>query len=53
VSPPPRLPLTVALWYGIDFVVAKLTPTLVTKLGYKVFFMFGTVNIAGMAVFAL
>ena len=36
-----------------DFVVAKVTPTLQTDLGYKLFFMFGTINIGGMAVFSL
>jgi hypothetical protein len=36
----------------IDFVVAKVTPTLVTDLGYKLFFMFATINILGMAVFS-
>lgn len=36
-----------------DFVVAKVTPTLETNLGYKLFLMFGTINIGGMAVFSL
>jgi len=36
-----------------DFVVAKTTPTLESNLGYKLFFMFGVINIAGMAVFSL
>jgi len=36
-----------------NFVVAKVTPTLETKLGYKLFFMFGTINIGGMFVFSL
>ncbi|KAI0681844.1 general substrate transporter [Earliella scabrosa] len=36
-----------------NFVVAKVTPTLQTDLGYKLFFMFGTINIGGMAVFSL
>jgi hypothetical protein len=35
-----------------NFVVAKVTPTLVTDLGYKLFFMFATINILGMAVFS-
>jgi sugar porter (SP) family MFS transporter len=38
------------LW---NFVVSKQTPTIITELGYKIFFMFGTVNIAGMGLFAL
>jgi len=33
-------------------VVAKVTPTLETDLGYKLFFMFATINILGMAVFS-
>ena len=37
----------------IDFVVAKVTPTLETDLGYKLFLMFATINIGGMAVFSL
>ncbi|KAF7972317.1 hypothetical protein HWV62_18504 [Athelia sp. TMB] len=36
-----------------NFVVAKVTPTLELDLGYKLFFMFGTINIAGMAVFSV
>ncbi|PCH39071.1 general substrate transporter [Wolfiporia cocos MD-104 SS10] len=36
-----------------NFVLSKVTPTLVTDLGYKLFLMFGTINIAGMAVFSL
>jgi hypothetical protein len=35
-----------------NFVVAKITPNLVTDLGFKLFFMFGTINIGGMAVFS-
>jgi len=35
-----------------NFVVAKVTPTLETDLGFKLFMMFGTINIAGMALFA-
>ncbi|KZT29991.1 general substrate transporter [Neolentinus lepideus HHB14362 ss-1] len=38
------------LW---NFVVSKVTPTLVTDLGYKIFLMFATINIAGMGVFSL
>lgn len=37
----------------IDFVVSKVTPDLISNLGYKVFFMFGTINIAGMGTFSL
>ena len=36
-----------------DFVLSKVTPTLVTDLGYKIFLMFATINIGGMAVFSL
>jgi len=38
------------LW---NFVISKVTPTLVTALGYKLFLMFATINIAGLAVFSL
>jgi len=38
------------LW---NFVVSKVTPTLNTDLGYKMFLMFATINIGGMAVFSL
>ena len=37
----------------VDFVLSKVTPTLVTDLGYKIFLMFGAINIGGMATFAL
>ena len=37
----------------LDFVVAKVTPTIETNLGYKLFMLFGTINIGGMAVFSL
>ena len=33
--------------------LSKVTPTLVTDLGYKIFLMFGAINIGGMATFAL
>ena len=33
--------------------LSKVTPTLVTDLGYKIFLMFATINIAGMGTFAL
>ncbi|KAI0702247.1 hypothetical protein C8Q76DRAFT_697954 [Earliella scabrosa] len=36
-----------------NFVISKVTPTLQTKLGYKMFFMFGTINLGIMTVFAL
>ncbi|KAH9940143.1 general substrate transporter [Epithele typhae] len=36
-----------------NFVLSKVTPMLVTDLGYKIFLMFGTINIAGMGTFAL
>jgi hypothetical protein len=36
-----------------DFVISKVTPTLVTALGYKLFLMFATINIGGLAVFSL
>ncbi|KAF8889439.1 general substrate transporter [Gymnopilus junonius] len=38
------------LW---NFVVSKVTPDLNTDLGYKMFLMFATINIGGMAVFSL
>ncbi|KAG6917089.1 hypothetical protein DXG01_003978 [Tephrocybe rancida] len=38
------------LW---NFVVSKVTPQMVTNLGYKIFIMFATVNIGAMAVFSL
>ena len=37
----------------IDFVLSKVTPTLVTDLGYKIFLMFAAINIGGMATFSL
>ena len=36
-----------------NFVVSKVTPDLVSDLGYKIFFMFATINIGGMAIFSL
>lgn len=36
-----------------DFVVSKVTPTIEANLGYKLFMLFATINIGGMAVFAL
>ncbi|TFK35699.1 sugar transporter [Crucibulum laeve] len=38
------------LW---NFVVSKVTPDMITNLGYKIFLMFATVNIGAMAVFSL
>ncbi|KAJ7031875.1 general substrate transporter [Mycena alexandri] len=36
-----------------DFTLSKTTPQMVLNLGYKIFLMFATINIAGMGVFAL
>ena len=38
------------LW---NFVVTRVTPNIVTALGYKIFFMFATINIGGMLTFSL
>ncbi|KAF8649921.1 hypothetical protein AX16_005478 [Volvariella volvacea WC 439] len=38
------------LW---NFVVSKVTPDMITSLGYKIFFTFGTINIAGMGLFSV
>ncbi|KAJ7217322.1 general substrate transporter [Mycena pura] len=38
------------LW---NFTLTKTTPQMVTALGYKIFLMFATINIAGMGVFSL
>jgi sugar porter (SP) family MFS transporter len=38
------------LW---NFVVSHQTPIMVTQLGYKLFFMFATVNIGAMGLFSL
>ncbi|GLB38871.1 putative major facilitator superfamily, sugar transporter (TC 2.A.1.1) family protein [Lyophyllum shimeji] len=38
------------LW---NFVVSKVTPDMITNLGWKIFIMFGTVNIGAMATFSL
>jgi len=35
-----------------NFVVSKITPTMKTHLGWKLFITFGTINILGMATFA-
>ena len=39
--------------YYPDFVVAKVTPTIHTRLGYKMFLMFAALNIGAMAPFSL
>jgi hypothetical protein len=36
-----------------DFVVSRVTPTIHTRLGYKMFLMFASLNIGVMAPFAL
>ena len=36
-----------------NFVLSKITPTLVTDLNYKLFFMFATINIGAMGTFCL
>jgi hypothetical protein len=36
-----------------DFVQAKETPGIITTLGYKIFFIFATINIGAMATFSL
>ncbi|KAJ2991350.1 hypothetical protein NUW54_g8216 [Trametes sanguinea] len=36
-----------------NFVLSKVTPDMVTDLGYKIFLMFATINIGGMATFSL
>ena len=35
------------------FVVSKVTPSMITNLGYKIFFLFGTINFVGMGIFSL
>ncbi len=37
----------------LDFVLAKVTPTIHSRLGYKMFLMFGSLNIGAMAPFSL
>lgn len=39
-------------WF-FNFIVSKWTPDMKTALGYKIFLMFATINIGGMAVFSL
>jgi len=36
-----------------NFVISKVTPLMVTALGWKLFILFATINIGGMFVFAL
>lgn len=36
----------------VDFVVSKVTPDMITDLGYKIFLMFATVNIGAMGLFS-
>jgi hypothetical protein len=36
-----------------DYVVSKATPTIHTRLGYKMFLMFASLNIGAMAPFSL
>ncbi|THH20661.1 hypothetical protein EUX98_g8545 [Antrodiella citrinella] len=36
-----------------NFILSKVTPTLVSALGYKLFLMFGAINVLGMGTFAL
>ena len=36
-----------------DYVVSKVTPTIHTRLGYKMFLMFACLNVGAMALFAL
>ncbi|KAI9566636.1 general substrate transporter [Boletus coccyginus] len=38
------------LW---NFVVSKVTPTIEANLGYKLFMLFATINVGGMAVFSV
>ena len=33
--------------------MSRVTPNIVTALGYKIFLMFATINIAGMLTFSL
>lgn len=36
-----------------NFIVSKWTPAMKTALGYKLFFMFASINLGGMAIFSL
>lgn len=35
-----------------DFVISKVTPQLLTALGFKIFMMFGAINIGAMGLFS-
>ena len=37
----------------LDFVVSRVTPSIHTRLGYKMFLVFASLNIGAMAPFAL
>jgi hypothetical protein len=39
--------------HELDFVVSKLTPRLITSLGYKIFFLFAAINGIGNTSFSL
>lgn len=47
--------VSTALAYHITegFVVSKITPSLMDNLGYKIFFMFATISIAGLSILSL
>ncbi|EDR12046.1 uncharacterized protein LACBIDRAFT_183424 [Laccaria bicolor S238N-H82] len=47
------LALASASQWLFNFVVSKVTPTMITNLGFKIFFMFGTINIVAMGAFSL
>jgi hypothetical protein len=55
VFPPhsPSRDVACVLTRGTDFVVSRITLTIETNLGYKMYFMFATINIGALAVFAL
>ena len=36
-----------------DYVVSKVTPTIHTRLGYKMFLLFASLNVGAMAPFSL
>ncbi|KAF9457603.1 general substrate transporter [Collybia nuda] len=47
------LALASATQWLFNFVVSKVTPDMVSDLGYKIFLMFAAVNIGGMGVFSI
>ncbi|KAF9457605.1 general substrate transporter [Collybia nuda] len=47
------LALASATQWLFNFVVSKVTPDMISDLGYKIFLMFATVNIGAMGVFSL